>query len=386
MPFANSAMFSPPSSQPPVALVSPNKRSPSAYASQGTQPKKPRGTQPKEGPSGVRTGCMEIIAKVTTLPGKDGASPEGKLLLKIIEDPNGTPLGKSSAVYMDHVLTEDDRTAAKLALANAHNSRKITPQSLGLPTVGTKFDNADDRLSPFVQSTMQQTMCVVGVPKVSGIDKWVKATNDGKMENQHKTGNLFFSAIPHSDEGMPSLDNRLGSPEMMEVAPGKWQMNPKFWYEQIFQGGRAKKMELAAFIPTFLLSEEGKIDHNQAIDVMSQNGGIGLGGEYFKLILWNSYAWVFKNLMEMPLTKEARMRGFWPLFLLKQAINQKKTPDGAHAHLSTTDKNGKSALMIVGYWKDRSGPNDERFSDIEFLSLSVNGSYPTIAYKGNSAE
>ena len=223
-------------------------------------------------------------------------------------------------------------------------------------------------------------------PRLLELDKWVKATSDGKTENQRKTGRLFFSALPHSDEGLPSLDNRLGSPEMMEVAPGNYQLSPKFWREQIFQGGRAKKMELAGFTPTFLLSDEGKIEHSQALGVMSQDGGIGVGGERFKLALWSSRCWAFKNLMEAPLAKEARLRGFWPLFLLKQAINQKKAPGGARAHLSSAGKSGKPALALAGRWKGRSGPTGAPFSDAEFLSLSASGPCPAAACKGSASD
>ena len=335
------------------------------------------------GPSKAQRGSVDFYAVLTVRPGKTPSS-NGKLILNLAMDKNKAPLGSSAAVYMENVLTDDEKAATALSIANHALPARATPQQLGLPTVGTDFDNVHDHYNQLVAATLAQTMCVVGVPKVSGLDHWVSVTDDGKMVNRMKTGHLFFSAIPMSDDEKPSLDNRLGSPEMLETSPGKFTLNPKFWYEQIFQGGKAKKMELAAFVPHFLLTDAGKIAHNSALDVMNQPNGIGIGGEYFKLVLWNHYAWIFKAMMETPLAKAARLHGFFPLFLLKQVINQKVKPDGTHAHLSSTDKNGKSALMLVGFWKDRSKASEERYSDIEFITLSANGSLPTIGYRGSA--
>lgn len=307
-----------------------------------------------------------------------------RILKKKYEDAQSFPLGRNAAVYMDHVLTDDDRKAAAISLQHHVNQSNVNPASLGLPTTGTTFSTVQERLNPLVRSTMYATLCFAGVPKINGVDKWVEVNDAGNMVNKFCTGHLFFSAIPLTDDGEPSLENRLGNPEMMPNSSGQMQMNPNYWYEQINQAGKNKRMELAAFIPTMLLTESGLKSHMEAVKVMNAPNGIGLNGEYFKLILWNSYAWCYKNFMDSAICQEARKRGFWPLFLLKQCINQEKRKNGKTNHLSSTDKNGKSALLLVGFWRDLSEPGQDRFTKYEFLSVTANGSFPMIAYKGTN--
>jgi hypothetical protein len=210
-------------------------------------------------------------------------------------------------------------------------------------------------------------------------------TDDGKMVSRMKTGHLFFSAIPMPGGEKPSLDNRLGSPEALEASPGKLTLNPKFWREQVFQGGKAKKMELAALVPHFLLAGAGVIAHNSALDITSQPSGVGVGREHFKLVPWSHYAWIFKAMMETPLAKAACLHGFFPLLLLKQVTNQKVKPDGARACLSPADENGKSALMLVGFWKGRSKASEECCSNTKLITLSASGSLPTTGCRGSAA-
>ena len=87
-------------------------------------------------------GAAGAAAKVTTLPGRSGASAGGESLLKRAGSPSGNPLGKPPAARACRALAEGGKAAAKLALASARGQRKVTPQPLGLPAAGAKLGSA----------------------------------------------------------------------------------------------------------------------------------------------------------------------------------------------------------------------------------------------------
>jgi hypothetical protein len=254
-------------------------------------------------------------------------APETQTLAKLIMNPRAKPFGSNAIVCFDHVATENDKLVSQNEYQLA-KKRRVEDYAIGLPTVGVNLNTYESAYNDLVKATIAEALGQVGVPKVQGVDKWVAAAEGGLMENKRAASHLLFSGICLTDDDMPSLLNRVGNSEMYIQPNGTVVMNPKYWYNQLHQSNSKTRMELAAWIPTWLLTEVDKTAHNSAVDVMSMPGGIGLGGEYFKLVLWDKYAYVFKMMMESPVCQEARKNGFYPLFLLKQCINQDKRMNG----------------------------------------------------------
>lgn len=242
----------------------------------------------------------------------------------------------------------------------------------GLPSMTAALANPTNNFNTVVRSTgLADALLNVGVTHVAGLQDFMSIDAAGNIENLSRNGNLLFSMIPLSDSDEPSMLNLMGMREFVRDSHGNLMVNPSYWTRQLshYKGGYS--MHVAAYIPRFLLTATDRTEHDQLLEAMHGYNGIGVGGqgEFFKLIFWTKYATVFQKLMEMPVVQEARKLGMWPLFLMRQCINQQISKKMRHPHLATTDMSGHSSIMLAGFHRDDTPLGEPEFSKLIFVSV-----------------
>ena len=268
-------------------------------------------------------------------------------------------LGNGAMFYNDHKMTAVDAEVAagtSVAAASAETS--------GLPVMRANLADPNNNFNDIVTRTgLAEALIACGVTYVPGIQEYMSLSDSGTVENLQRAGNLLFSAIPCSFNNEPSLYNNVGMKEFIDYGSTGKKCNKQYWWKHVNFYKKNSNIALAAWIPRFLLTAPTLLEHDQMVNSLHLKNGIGIGGsgEFFKLVLWRKYAIVFQKMMQMPVVMAARELGFWPLFLLRQCINQ-NVKKGVHAHLATTDLNGRSSLMLAGFQRDDTPPDAPPFS------------------------
>ena len=275
-------------------------------------------------------------------------------------------LGTNAMFYNDHKMT-----AASAEIAEGRSARAVQATIDGLPTMRAKLADPANNFNKIVTETgLARALLNCGVDHIPGIQEFCSLTDSGTIENLNRTGNLLFSAIPCNALNEPSVYNNGGMNEFLDNSGGKIRCNKQYWWKHVNHFAATSNINLAAWIPRFLLTETALADHDRMTPNMHLPNGIGIGGdgEFFKMTLWKKYAIVFTKIMEMPLVQAARERGFWPVFLFRQAINQ-RPKHSLHAHIATTDLNGRSSIMLAGFHRDDTPENAPPFSNLVFISV-----------------
>jgi len=275
-------------------------------------------------------------------------------------------LGTNAMFYNDHKMT-----AANAEIAEGRSSRAVQATIDGLPTMRAKLADPANNFNKIVTDTgLGRALLNCGVDHIPGIQEFCSLTDSGTIENLNRTGNLLFSAIPCNALNEPSIYNNSGMNEFLDGNGGTIRSNRQYWWKHVNHFNANCNINLAAWIPRFLLTETALADHDRMTPNMHLPNGIGIGGdgEFFKITLWKKYAIVFTKIMEMPLVQAARERGYWPVFLFRQAINQ-RVKNSMHAHISTTDLNGRSSIMLAGFHRDDTPENAPPFSNLVFISV-----------------
>ena len=130
-------------------------------------------------------------------------------------------------------------------------------------------------------------------------------------------------------------------------------------------------MELSIRFLQCMMRDDQKQEHVECNAMMSQIGPY-LGDDYLYLVLYRSYAIVFEHLMNSTIVQVARSYGFWPIFCMKNALiqtNMNQTWGVNRSRIVTCDKEAKSFLTIIGFWRQNS-PNP---NDTTLLSMSSAG-------------
>ena len=251
--------------------------------------------------------------------------------------------------------------------------------AMGLPAMEHQVASPSGLFNPVVRQTFGSVLINIGIPKVCGIQQFVESDTSGKVVNKSRTGNLFVSCLAVNADGQPSTQNRVGN---LEIQGG--QFNNKFWGNHMHRCGGGQRLELACWIPQFLLTEADRVAHNDLVDGLNdqKNEGdcTGLGGEFFKLTLWNGHGGVMKHMMNSLLVQKARIAGFFPLFCIKQCINQQSWKEGVKRALSSTNLNGRTSVMLVGFWANPSpgqAGTPEEFRNLTLVSMSAQNSFVT---------
>jgi len=275
-------------------------------------------------------------------------------------------LGAHATFYNDNRMTAaDHEVAAGTSVAAVANS------TAGLPTMHNNLSDPTNNFNTIVRCTgLAQALLQCGVTSIPGIQAYMSLNDSGTIENLQRTGNLLFSAIPCSDDNNPSLHNKAGMKEFLSTVGSPMKANNQYWWKHINHFMKNCNINIAAFIPRFLLTAPALAEHDLLVPSMHLRNGIGIGGsgEFFKLTLWRKYAIVFTKINQMPIVQAARVHGFMPIFLLRQCINQ-NVKNGVHAHLATTDLNGKSSIMLAGFYRDDTAPGEPPFSNLVFISV-----------------
>lgn len=270
------------------------------------------------------------------------------------------------------MLYQNPNPSAQNQLGNQGDTAGTSTSLRGLPSMTVTLANPANKFNTIVRTTgLADALLNVGVTHVAGLQDFMSVDAAGKIENLSRNGNLLFSVIPLSDSDEPSVLNLVGMREFLRDSNGNLMVNPNYWARHISHYKSGYSMHVAAYIPRFLLTSTDRMEHDQLLEAMHGYNGIGVGGqgEFFKLIFWTKYATVFQKLMEMPVVQEARKLGMWPLFLMRQCINQQISKKMRHPHLATTDMSGHSSIMLAGFHRDDTPLGEPEFSKLIFVSV-----------------
>jgi len=133
--------------------------------------------------------------------------------------------------------------------------------------------------------------------------------------------------------------------------------NRSFWRDNLdikhIRGGCLfTTMDMGVLLPPWTVADCFCEEHSEAMQWMAENCAAFPGKTTFYLSLKNEYAHVFLKNMESVLVAKARLAGFRPLFLMKNAIVQKKSNYGLNGHQVTSiNIKPRSYLALVGFFK-----------------------------------
>jgi hypothetical protein len=175
------------------------------------------------------------------------------------------------------------------------------------------------------------------------------------IDRNHKAC-FLFTPMMIKDKKMSFLNNH-NKPEILNLR-GRKVYNREFWTANLNIKNKTRvtenyfrTIEMAAFIPDWTVAEAYKDTHKAAMRWMSENAAVFPTAQSFYLSLKQEYATVFVRNMESPLVAKARLAGYHPLFLLKNAIIQETKHFGLHGHqLTTINILPKSYLALVGFF------------------------------------
>lgn len=144
---------------------------------------------------------------------------------------------------------------------------------------------------------------------------------------------------------------------------GERRVNRSYWSANLViknrrDGGSFRVLELAVVIPPWTIAEQFVEEHLEAMEWMAGGGGVALeDGKSLYLSLKDEYATVFLSQITQHFVAGARLSGWQPLFLIKNAIVYYSKQFGINGYqLSTINKNPRSFLLLVGFFRG-SGEN-----------------------------
>jgi hypothetical protein len=154
-----------------------------------------------------------------------------------------------------------------------------------------------------------------------------------------------------------SLLNRCNKPEFASSPSAPKAYNFTYWRDNLdikrFKGGDYfSTLELGAFLPPWTIAETFSQEHDDAMHWMATHCAAFPDKNTLYLSLKQEYATVFLKNMESPLVAKARVAGFRPLFLMKNAIVTETQQFGLNGHqLTSINVKPKSYLALVGFFK-----------------------------------
>jgi hypothetical protein len=274
---------------------------------------------------------------------------------------------------------------APTSIVSVHGAVGAAAIGWGLDLEGVSVANVADVLNPMMRKIFGDLLAEVDVAYVPGLDYWLSASADptkAGLEPSTSPGNMFCSLFPEvTNKPSPGV-NRLYQNEFIDDGNGPVRYNDKFWNGQrVFKmqkdSGKLIFMELCGMIPECLLAHNQLAAHRDALNWLN-NHGCGLGGQFFKLIVYRGYVAVLMSFLNSPMVKKARLYGFHPLFLIKNSLLGKNNFGVNGMQFGTIDKDAKSTILLVGFWRKKF--NHEK--NLEVLAINACGTL--LAYQKNT--
>ena len=231
-------------------------------------------------------------------------------------------------------------------------------QSLGVVDDAV-VQTTEQIFSPIVNSCFLGPMRNIGVHSLSTAADFCpvdEKVGDRRLIDFNHKGCFFFVSLMMKNKTI-SLINKNNEPEFQAVN-GTKVCNRKFWsanleIKRLNHGhGFFKTLELAAFIPDWTVVDVFKHKHQDAMEWMARNAAVLTDKTTFFLSLKQDYATVFLRNMESELVAKARLAGFQPPFLMKNAIIQKTEKFGVNGtQVTTINIQPKSYLALIRFFK-----------------------------------
>ena len=315
----------------------------------------------------IKSGEVLVVAVKSPKPSVDGGAGL-KHLTEIVRS-NGTA---AVSRYCQPFRVGNSSTTVQMAnreQGTVSGTRSIYDMQVPEQVALNQRDSFNDLISSSFGASFQQ----IGLDEIHGLNSWVMCQETSvNMMKAGSVNDLVFSAVPYVKGKVSPHHNRSNLVEfMLNTGTGQKVVNPRFWKEQMmfFGGGPNGRpltnlIELAAKIPEWALRENQLSDHYEAMDQWD-NFGAGLGGGFFKLVLYGKYAHVFVNFMNSMLVQKGRLSGFYPLFLMRNCINQKSGYGTRNHQFASIDKGAKSSLILLGFFRMA----NEDVNTLELVSL-----------------
>lgn len=234
-------------------------------------------------------------------------------------------------------------------------------QSLGIEE-DMVVSSTETLFSPTVHQCLLGPMRHIGVYRLSTANNFcpMKENSNGgagtRIFDYNHKGCFFFSPVMIR-EGSASMFNAKNEFEFFEGANGVKQYNTRYWSGNLQvkrkQGGDPfHTLEIGASIPEWTVADQFKDKHQDGLIWMATNGAVMSNKKSFYLSMKNEYATVFLKNMKSQLMGKARLAGFLPLFLMKNAIVQRTSHFGINGHqITTINIKPKSYLALAGFFK-----------------------------------
>ena len=233
-------------------------------------------------------------------------------------------------------------------------------EALGLDTDGVVM-HADQIFSPAVVACFLEPMRHIGVSNLSIAADFCPVREDAEEQRMidfnHK-GCFFFVPLMMRNKTVSLLNNN-NEPEFA-IDNGVKIVNRKFWsgnldIKRLHKGkGFFKTLEIGAHIPDWTIADVFKHKHRDAMEWMARNGAVLPNNSTLFLSMKQEYATVFLRNMESEMVAKARLAGYQPLFLMKNAIIQKTDRFGVNGtQVTTINVQPKSYLALVGFFKGK---------------------------------
>jgi hypothetical protein len=287
-----------------------------------------------------------------------------------------------SAPLVPWQLVEDYRSVYDGQLILDGDRQAILPAqaTMGLNLIGIQPPVIRTNINTMMSTVFGNLFEALGMRSIPTLHDFLTTNDHGRLAPASRPHNLIFSAIPCVDNQVAAEKNLNNQTEFV-IIHGRQQLNPNYWYtqmghaEKIDGSGTVTYLELASFIPTFCIHETQNEQHNTALNWFEQHS-CGLKNEFFKLVLYDAYAYTFLHFMNSTMVRMARIHGFRPLFMLKNCILQRDNRFGKNGYkfASCNKKKGpKSTLILLGFWRLPHPTSAE----VELIGLQANNSYLT---------
>ena len=179
--------------------------------------------------------------------------------------------------------------------------------------------------------------------------------NTRLVDKNHK-GCFFFTPLMIRDKKL-SLINPENKHEFIAGPQGAKAFNRSFWKDSLMikrtkPGGMFSSIEIGAHIPDWSIADCFQEEHKDAMEWMTNNCAAFPNNNTLFLSLKNEYATVFLRNMESPVVAKARLSGFRPLFLIKNAIVQQTDMFGINGwQVTSINLKPKTFLALIGFFK-----------------------------------
>lgn len=220
-------------------------------------------------------------------------------------------------------------------------------------------------LSPVVQTSLMGPIMSIGVYNIDSMANVLRQSKNGGTEvaSNSKVSVLFIPIMVRNKHF--SLYNNKNQNEFYYVQ-GEKKYYKNFWSDQLEiknkanNGGTFSNIDIGMFQPKWSIPEDQLQDHEEALTWMRANGPVVPGSKDLVILnLKETYAYIFLIAMKSSLVIQARLAGYQPVFLLKNALIQRSYNFGVNGYqFSSLDKRPKSYLALVGFSKGTTKDND----------------------------